>query len=67
VPKEKKPMSGSVKNPDHEAEHPAPMPRGNTKPPAGRGPNAQGNDRGEREQEPEGQQGGTHGGSNKQR
>ena len=60
-------MSGSVKNPDHEAEHPAPMPRGNTKPPAGRGPNAQGNDRGEREQEPEGQQGGTHGGSNKQR
>ena len=62
-----KPMSGSVENPEHEAERPAPIQRESTKPPAGRGPNAQGNDRGERKQDREGQQGGTHGGSKKQR
>lgn len=56
-------MSGSIKNPDHEAERPSPMPRGASKPPAPTGPNTQGNDRGEREQDPEGQQGGTGGGS----
>lgn len=58
-------MSGSIKNPEQEAEQPAPMPRGNTKHRTGSGQNTQGNDRGDREQDPEGQQGATHGGSKK--
>jgi hypothetical protein len=58
-------MSGSTKNPEHEAERPSPMPRGASKPAATGGPNTQGNDRGERVQDPEGQQGGIKGGSKK--
>lgn len=40
-----------IKNPDKEAENPAPMPKGNQK-----------SEGGEHGSEPEGQQGGTHGG-----
>jgi hypothetical protein len=49
--------TGSIKNPGNEAQNPAPMPidgeRENSMP----GANSQGNDRGDAEQEPEGQQG----------
>jgi len=58
-------MVGSIKDPGHEAETPAPMPRDASKPRTSSGPNAQGNDRGKLAQDPEGQQGGTKGGSKK--
>lgn len=50
-------MGGSVKDPDHEAETPAPtFPSSERCAPGG--PNTQGNDHGKLEQDPEGQQGG---------
>ena len=51
--------TGSTKNPNNEAENPAPMPTCGQKENSRPGPNSQGNDRGESEQDPEGQQGST--------
>ena len=47
---------GSIKNPNHEAERPAPMPIDGEKPLVPVGENTQGNDRDELDQDPEGQQ-----------
>jgi hypothetical protein len=48
---------GSIKNPEHEAEHPAPMPQGAVRAPGKSGPEGP-----EKPTDPAGQQGGTHGG-----
>jgi hypothetical protein len=50
---------GSIKNPGNEADNPAPMPIDGQKENSRPGPNGQGNDRGDAEQDPEGQQGST--------
>jgi hypothetical protein len=47
----------SIKNPGKEAENPAPMPIDGQKENSWPGTNSQGNDRGDAEQDPEGQQG----------
>jgi hypothetical protein len=53
-----------IKDPDHEAECPASMPvESRSTRTRQHGANAQGNDRGRLDQDPEGQQGGTNGGS----
>ena len=56
-------MTGSIKNPDNEATTPARVPRDGSKPNMSSGPKAQGNDRGELKQDPEGQQAGEREGS----
>jgi hypothetical protein len=49
--------TGSIKDPGNEAQNPAPMPIDGQKENSRPGVNGQGNDRGDAEQDPEGQQG----------
>jgi hypothetical protein len=51
--------TGSTKNPNGEAATPAPMPIDGQKENSWPGQNSQGNDRGDAQQDPEGQQGST--------